>query len=331
MSGLPILVRWEWFKLVRRKMPWVLLVVLLLISQLAVWGSFFRYRNLQSTGGSIAVGVGQGRDRPQIGCNDLLAGKTAGLPAGTTQQEIQNWQAECRQNQTRTQSELATRRDEFTLPGSIPNALDPGLTVGLILLTVLAASVLGAEYGWGTIRPVLARGPGRSQFLAAKLVLLVLVAGAALLIVVAATAISSWISNGLVTGPAAAGATSWGDAATAFGKTWLALVPYAIFTLLLTVAARSSAVGMAIGIGYFLGEEIIVAILNGVFSWFSSVTHYLLAQNIAVWVGHALLGQLPTGVSTTHALLVLLAYALVLGVAAFALFGRRDVTGPTSG
>jgi ABC-type transport system involved in multi-copper enzyme maturation permease subunit len=331
MTGVANLARWEWFKLARRKMPWVLLVILLLISQLAVWGDYFRYRNLQSTGGSIAVGVGQGRDRPEVSCNDLLAGKTANLPAGATQQEIQGWQAECRQNAAQTQQQLAERRDGFTLPGSIPNALMPGLTVGLILLTVLAASLLGAEYGWGTIRPVLARGTGRWQYLASKLILLVLLAGAALAVVTLATAVSSWITNSLVSGPAAAGATSWGDAATALGKTWLALVPYLTFTVCLTVVTRSSAVGMAIGIGYFLGEEIIVAIMNGVFSWFGSVTHYLLAQNMAVWVGHALLGQLPTGVSTGHALVVLLVYTLALGGGAFALFSRRDVTGPTSG
>jgi ABC-type transport system involved in multi-copper enzyme maturation permease subunit len=331
MSQLAILVRWDWFKLTRRKMPWVLLFMLLLFSQLGVWGNYFRYRNLHNTGGSVAVGIGQGRDRPVASCADLLAGKIAGLPAGTTAQMIQGWQAECRQSAAQTQLQLAQRRDDFSLPGSIPSALDSGLTVGLILLTVLTASVIGAEYGWGTIRPVLARGTGRWPYLEAKLIMLILLAGAALVVVAGATAVRSWIANRLATGPAASGAATWSDAASALGKTWAALAPYLIFTAFLTVLTQSSAVGMAIGIGYFLGEELIVAIMNGIFDWFANVTHYLLGQNISVWVGHAVLGQLPSGVSTLHAFVVLAAYAAVFGVAAFVLFNRRDVTGPTSG
>ena len=38
---------WEWFKLRRRWMLWVLLVFAILFAQLAVWGQFFSYRNLQ--------------------------------------------------------------------------------------------------------------------------------------------------------------------------------------------------------------------------------------------------------------------------------------------
>jgi len=46
---------WEWFKLRRRWMLWILLVFAILFAQLAVWGSFFSYQNLQSTGGEITV------------------------------------------------------------------------------------------------------------------------------------------------------------------------------------------------------------------------------------------------------------------------------------
>ena len=34
---------WEWFKLRRRWMMWILLVFAILFAQLAVWGSFFSY------------------------------------------------------------------------------------------------------------------------------------------------------------------------------------------------------------------------------------------------------------------------------------------------
>lgn len=71
--------------------------------------------------------------------------------------------------------------------------------------------------------------------------------------------------------------------------------------------------------------------MNGLFGWFGTVTNYLLARNIAAWVGHALLGQAPPAVSTLHALLVLLAYSVVIGGAAFCLFFRRDIVGASAG
>ena len=49
------LTRWEWFKLRRRWMLWILLVFAILFAQLAVWGQFFSYQNLQTTGGELTV------------------------------------------------------------------------------------------------------------------------------------------------------------------------------------------------------------------------------------------------------------------------------------
>ena len=39
---------------------------------------------------------------------------------------------------------------------------------------ILAASLTGTEYGWGTVRTVLTRGAGRWQLLASKLLLVAL-------------------------------------------------------------------------------------------------------------------------------------------------------------
>jgi uncharacterized SAM-binding protein YcdF (DUF218 family) len=46
---------WEWFKLRRRWMLWILLAFALLFAQLAVWGAFFSYRSVQETGGELTV------------------------------------------------------------------------------------------------------------------------------------------------------------------------------------------------------------------------------------------------------------------------------------
>jgi hypothetical protein len=46
------------------------------------------------------------------------------------------------------------------------------------------------------------------------------------------------------------------------------------------------------------GEELIVAIMTGIFDWFAAVTHDLLGQSISVWIGPAMLGRLPSGIRT---------------------------------
>ena len=326
-------VRWDWFKLSRRWIPWILLIILLLLSQLAVWGNYFRYTNLQQTGGTVVVGTeGVGAGRTELSCSDALAGKTSQLPAGTSPQVIQGLQIQCRQVAAQTQRELQQRYADFTLPGSIPNALDFGATIGLILLAIMTASEFGAEYGWGTVRPNLIRALGRWQFIAAKLMMLALLTAAALLLVIGVTAISSVAARSLVTAPAAAGsAPTWGHAVVMLLKSWVGLIPYLVFTAFVTILARSSAGGMAIGIVYYLGEQIIVAIFSGLFGWFSTVARYLLGQNIAAWAQLTGFGQGQTSVGSLHAFIVILIYTLVLGAAAFSIFERRDVTGAAAG
>ena len=45
------LVRWEWFKLRRRWMPWILLAILALVTQIAIWGIWFAFNDTKNTTG----------------------------------------------------------------------------------------------------------------------------------------------------------------------------------------------------------------------------------------------------------------------------------------
>src|SRR6266567_1921831 len=175
MGSLVIAIRWEWYRLCRRWMPWMLLAVLLLLSQLAVWGNVFAYRALGSSGGSVIASAGPGRAPRSANCKDLLAGNTASLPDATSPQVLTGLQAQCRQEQTRLDQQLRTEYNQIALPGSVPGALNLAVTVDLILFGVLTASHFGSEYGWGTVRPNLVRGIGRWQYVTAKLVLLAMV------------------------------------------------------------------------------------------------------------------------------------------------------------
>ncbi len=329
---------WEWFKLRRRWMLWILLLFALLFAQLAVWGAFFSYNGVKETGGELTVPASlqqqQGRIPRTVRCNDLLSGDTARQPTDLDTQVVAGLRAQCQQQAAALPARLARGYSNFTLPGSIPSALGTVQTLGLILMAILTASAIGIDYGAGTLRSVLTQGTGRWPYLAAKLITLALLALLGLVVAVASVAVSSTVASGLAgAAPATAGiAATWSDAGIALLKAWVSLLPYIALTAFVTVVARSSAAGMAIGLGYYFFEQLIVALFSNLFSWFQNVADFFLVRNISAWTGAA--GGFPGTAAlpdATQAIIVLGVYTLVLGGVAFWLFERRDVQGATGG
>ena len=329
MASLALAIRWDWFKLSRRWLPWVLLLILLLMSQLAVWVNYFNFTTLQRESATISAPAAEPGGRPAtMKCQDVLSADANSPPPSIDPDVLPSLQAECEQAEAGRAQQLGRSYAAVTLPGSIPSALNMGVSVGLILVAILAAGHFGSEYGWGTVRPNLSRGIGRWQFIASRLLLLALLAGAALLIVTLATAVSSAIAGHLVGHPPGVhSATSWRTAAGLLARSWVALLPFIAFASFITLLTRSAAAGMATVISYYLAEQVVVAILAGLFTWFRTAARYLLAQNIAAWVGLSSFGQGQTALSRPHALWVLAAYTCVLTAAALSLFLVRDVAG----
>jgi ABC-type transport system involved in multi-copper enzyme maturation permease subunit len=334
--------RWEWFKLRKRWMLWILLVFAILFGQLAVWGGFFSYQNLKSTGGELTVPAtlqqNQGRVPRTVACNDLLSGDPAKQPTDLDPQVLAGLTAQCRQQAATLPDRLARAYQNFTVPGSFSSSLSVVQTLALILMAILTASAIGIDYGSGTLRSVLTKGTGRWPYLTAKLLTLALLTGLGLIVTLGTVAISSVIA-GAYAGAAPVSSIAdktWGDAATALGKAWASVLPYLGLTTFVTVFARSSAAGMAIGLGYYFLEQILIALLSGLFSWFQNVADFLLVRNISAFTqvtggtggGFPTSGTLP---DATHALVVLSVYTLALLAGAFWLFERRDVQGATAG
>ena len=73
-------------------------------------------------------------------------------------------------------------REQMTLPGAIPIALDTAMGLGRVLLVILGAGLAGSEYTWGTARHLVGRTRDRLSFVSGKLVVL---AGLILLLIVA--------------------------------------------------------------------------------------------------------------------------------------------------
>ena len=204
-----------------------------------------------------------------------------------------------------------------------------------ILVIILAASHVGTEYGWGTLRPALTRGPGRWQFLASKILLLLLASIAAMLVVALAAAAASLIAA--IVPPAETGAApengEWSEVFANAGRAVYAFIPYIALSVCLAVLTQSAAAGTAIALGYYVIELIATPILN-VTAAGQRIADYLLGNNVNEWIESAVVVVDVDGASSAanqpdvlQAFLVITAYTVVLGVVAFWVFLRRDITG----
>jgi ABC-type transport system involved in multi-copper enzyme maturation permease subunit len=145
-----------------------------------------------------------------------------------------------------------------TFPGVIAQLLLPSLTILIgIISMLLAVSSWGDEYEYGTVRTVLSRCPTRWQFVLGKTAALALATAAIVLVALAAEVLVAAVSH-LVQ----VGWESIPEHLTALGRIvlplaavwWLAGMVYTGVVALTTVAARSPALGMAAGLGLFLGD-----------------------------------------------------------------------------
>ena len=78
------LTRWEFFKLRKRWMPWILLGIIVAITQLILWGSYAAYHNesIQSFIGSArfyssSTQTEDGIVSIELTCNDVREGRVA--------------------------------------------------------------------------------------------------------------------------------------------------------------------------------------------------------------------------------------------------------------
>ena len=335
MKNLRNLINWERFKLQRRWMPWIILAILLFFSQMVIFSNYNQYQSMKDTLRQSTYAFSHLGQHYEINCEEAVEGRLLDLPSDLPpvfSSLLEGFYPECERQQEQIEQQLTV----FTLPGSIPTALGVAQSMGIILFAILTASVIGTEYGWGTVRVVLAVGTRRWHYLSGKLALLSLVVLGSLVLVVPLTIVSSLIAANL-TGTVEFGFFNigfLGDVLADIGRSWLAMWPYIALAAAFTVLSRSSAAGIALAIGYYFLEALIITQLL-TFDWFLTVPDYLLGRNITAWMvgmnnsqGALTSGQLP---SQLHAALVLLVYVLVFGGLSFWLFQRRDITETLAG
>lgn len=287
----------------------------------------------------VAINVNTPATTYLIPCSSRasFARNTSTLPCKQGETPTQN---EIQQAEAYKQAQIKQVSEPLRLPGSLSFAVGTINYVGLIILIILTASLVGGEYGIGTIRLLLTRGPTRLQYFLAKIfaILITVVALVLLLTII-----------GIIVGALFNLVSGIGVDFGFLNGTWilhailyllicmLGLFVWTMITLFLSTIGKSTAAGLAGGLVWWFLEGVIGTILGivggltkGQFGDFlKAVPDYFIGNNVGALLDNQnqyLTQGTPSPISDLHAILVLLAYLVVfLGIALWVHL-RRDVT-----
>jgi len=212
----------------------------------------------------------------------------------------------------------------------IPNMLSLTSTIGAAIMIILGGLSTASEYGWLTAQTILIQKPGRSAVLLGKLVILAIVTLLIAVVVLGASALTSYL---LVT--IDGGSSSWPSAnllLKGFGALWLEFAVWTAFGMFLGIAFRSTAAAIGGGLTYlFVGEALLAQLLRNT-EGVKEVLRFLPGVNAAgVNASFGLtfrnLNATTQLVDATRGTITLLAYLVVFTVLGLLIFVRRDVGG----
>ena len=344
---------WELFKVRKRWMPWILVGVAAALCQAYLWSQYYEYvtyvpfhnQSFFNLAGPV-IAEDDRRAVIPISCVDIWDGtvddkvaRSAPELMDETLELVRSMREDyCPKSLKGAAWFRENTRLIIALPNSISNSFGIAQGFGSILIMILAASAMGGEYGWGTLRGALTRGIARWEFLSAKMLSILLFIGMGMIVVGLTIVPSSLVATSLAfdTGSGLAGAGEWPTLAIMFGKTVYGLLPYAMLALFLSVLTSSSSMGIAFSLAYYFVEGFLVAALIGLSDGFDSVSDLLLGPATAAWMAETgievtyqgtLFAPLLDLPSQMHGFVVLTVYTVIAGVAAFALFQRKDIAG----
>jgi ABC-2 type transport system permease protein len=211
----------------------------------------------------------------------------------------------------------------------LPKIYDTGLVIvalaGTILAIIFGSSTLGSEYGWNTLRPLLARSRSRSALLSAKWLTIAIYTLALAIIGVLATMSASVAASLIVGEGAGVGSDTILDLVAVSARYFIGIFPYAALAMMLAVVTRSNTAGIAIAIALNLLEPAIFGLLGAL----SDVFHTLEKGGLAWNVNRIVLFGGDNDVTASQATIsvgVIAIYVALFIIISFRLFSRRDVT-----
>lgn len=293
----------ELFKLKKRWLVYGLLIAMLIFTILPIITTYFSYQSvLKENPDSTAITVTQTTSEGEGGV--VIIDGHMGTSAETL-------------------------KESFTLPGSMNGLLSSIANMGPFLVIILVASAIGSEYRWGTLRQMLIKGTGRSQYLGSKFIGIGIFVLAGIIIALLAGFITS-----IITSLAAGVGISWDFMSADFiGYLFASLVRvlliigvYFVLAALFSTWLRSVTAGMALGIVFIFADNIIYSLLrSSTTTWLADISQYTITYNTNELMRFSMSAPQDTSywVQPTAILLV---YCLVFLVAGFYVFRRQDIS-----
>ena len=216
-------------------------------------------------------------------------------------------------------------REALVLPNAMQNIFNSVPGLGIILVAILAASTVGTEYGWGTLRQTLARGISRPRYLTSKLLSTAIIAFIGVMIAIVVGLIVT-----IITSMAVEGEIIWGSFVGYFfaslGRTLLVLIVYISMATFFSLLLRSSALGIMVTIAWFIGESIIGGLLSMSSGWLADIPQYLIMFNTSELLALNSLNPPDDVTLWVKSAGILLAYITVFIAASYYRFQRQDLT-----
>lgn len=196
---------------------------------------------------------------------------------------------------------------------------------GSVMLIIIAAGMMGNEFSWNTLRPLVARSKSRVSLLTAKYVAMLIYTVLFVLVLTLVVAIMFLIGSQIVGEPSGFSmSVLWDGIEYAFRLTYTNL-PYLALAFLLATAFRSNAAGIAGALGLSFIEQPIFLLLGLASSFFEKVEKWGISYNVAEFSGFA--GpNVDVGGIDYRAGAILGVYTLIFVGISYIIFLRRDVT-----
>lgn len=202
------------------------------------------------------------------------------------------------------------------------------LSFGGLLAVTYGAAVIGADWAWGTIRTIVARGESRVRYTIIMFVAIALLLGIGLLIVFVVGAVVAVLAA-QVAGISTDGATdpdTLGGIPELLARTWLGVAEQAAIGFAIAMIFRSQLAGIGAGLAFYFGEIFLalVPLANEVLPYFPfSVANAVVAT--ADGFGDGGFGA-TTAIDSQTAIVLAVAYLVIaVGVASLAAW-RAQIT-----
>ena len=174
-------------------------------------------------------------------------------------------------------------RPDMQESAMVSNIFENGMQMfgffGGILMIIVASSLIGSEYSWNTLRPLVARASSRSGLLTAKWILVALYTMFMVIVGIVGSVVVSLIASPFMDASISLPADLLDDFVVGAIRWFVASIPYTALAFATALITRSNAAGIAIGIGISFVEPLIFNLLSFLAGVFDTVQEFGIAWN----------------------------------------------------